>query len=65
MEKIALSPKEAGALVGISENDIRTLCRTGAIKATRLGNHWKIPTRYLAEWIEDLADQGEVIEVRR
>ena len=60
-EKIALTPKEAGAMTNIGECEIRRLCASGDIMATRVGREWKIPRKLLDEFVTEKARKGEPI----
>ena len=59
MEKFVLTPKEAAAYIGISENRIRELCAAGEIKAARSGRCWKIPRPLLETYVIHKAERGE------
>jgi excisionase family DNA binding protein len=48
-EKLVFSVAEAGKVLGISDNTIRTLINTGKIKAVRVGRRILIPRRGLEE----------------
>lgn len=58
MEKFVLTPKEAGEYIGLGENQIRSLCTSGEIKAVRSGQNWKIPKPLLEEFILRKAEKG-------
>lgn len=38
-----LTTKQAAALIGIDETNVRRHCRTGQLKATKFGRAWMIP----------------------
>ena len=58
MEKFVLTPKEASEYIGLGENQIRSLCTSGEIKAVRSGQNWKIPKPLLEEFIIEMARKG-------
>lgn len=39
-----ITSKEAAQLARCSENHVTQLCRSGKVKAVRLGRHWRINT---------------------
>lgn len=61
MERFLLTPKEAAAYIGISENKIRSLCAARAIKATKSGKNWKIPKPMIEQYVMECAEKGEEI----
>ncbi len=48
-----LSLKEAAARSGLSTGFLRRLCRTGGIRATKVGRDWVTTWRAVAEYLED------------
>lgn len=64
MEKILITPKEAGKLLSISENRVRELCRndpTFPCTRNRNGGWHKVYAQGLAKWIEEKCQNGEAI----
>ena len=61
MEKFTLTPKEAAEYIGMGENRIRQLVKSGEIPAARSGRNFKIPRPLLEEWILEKARNGEQI----
>lgn len=58
MDKFVLTPKEAAAYIGISENRIRKMCAAKEIKAARSGKNWKIPKPMLERYVLEKAEVG-------
>lgn len=46
------NPKDASIALGIPETSVRELCRTGQLRAFKVGKLWKIPKAWLLEFIE-------------
>ena len=61
MEKFVLTPKEASEYIGLGENQIRSLCTSGEIKAVRSGQNWKIPRINVEQFFLDKAETGDPI----
>lgn len=59
MDKFVLTPKEAAAYIGISENRIRELCAAKEIKAAKSGRCWKIPRPIIEGYVMPKAEKGE------
>lgn len=53
-----LSPHEAAQALGVADNTVRTLCKSGAIHARKTGDgqaiatRWLIPKRAVIDWLE-------------
>lgn len=48
--RFLLSPQEAGEYVGLSENKIRDLCKSGELPAAHSGANYKIAKPLLEQW---------------
>ena len=62
MEKEALAPQEAAALIGVGRNRLRQLLASGELPAIRLGpRSIRIPVAALRQWLVEkatIADDG-------
>jgi hypothetical protein len=62
MEKILITPKEAGRLLSISENKVRELCVSDpTFPSTKNGAHHKVFASALPDWAADKCKRGEAI----
>lgn len=55
------NPKDVSEAIGIPENGVRQLCRTGKLRAFKCGALWRIPKAWLLDFIEQggcLANEG-------
>jgi excisionase family DNA binding protein len=50
---IAVRPREAGQLVGLSERKVRELIATGAIRSVKIGGSRLIPYAALEAWLAE------------
>lgn len=57
-DRFLLSPKEAGAHLGLSENKIRALCKSGEIPAAHSGVNFKIAKPLLEQWAIEKCKEG-------
>src|SRR4051812_11266808 len=71
-DRLAFTPNEAAALLGLPERSIRDLCARGEIKATKLGERWLIPRSEITRLAganpaphEAATDEREVDRLRR
>ena len=65
MEKILLTPTEAGRIIGISENTIRILCdEDPTFPSFKNGTHHKIGRAALEEWLTNKCRLKEAINTR-
>ena len=62
--RIALSPPEAAASIGVSESWLREQMRHGGLPYSRIGGRVLIQPRKLAEWL-DRHEEASIDEVRR
>lgn len=46
------TPEDAAKYLNLRVASIRELCRTGRLRAIKVGNLWRIPRAYLQEFIE-------------
>ena len=46
---VILTPKDAGILLGLSEQSIRMRCRKGKLPAIKIGKLWRIDKEKLME----------------
>lgn len=49
------NPKDVSIALDIPESSVRELCRTGKLRAFKVGMLWKIPKAWLLEFIESNA----------
>jgi len=50
-----LSVREAAALAGVSEQYVRKVLRSGALRGIRIGKAWAVDEKKLQHWLEERA----------
>lgn len=53
------TPEEIGNLLNVDKQVIRNLCAAGKIRAIKVGRLWRIPKRFLIEYLEGGADANK------
>lgn len=59
------NPKDVSIALGIPESSVRELCRTGRLRAFKVGSLWKIPKIWLIEFIESNASSQSLNAVKQ
>lgn len=58
MEKLLLSPEEAGELLGVGRSTVYDLMRMKVLPSVKVGRCRKIPTAALQVFVERLVEQA-------
>lgn len=59
------NPKDVSRALRIPETSVRELCRTGKLRAFKVGALWKIPKSWLIEFIESNVSSQSVNTVNQ
>lgn len=59
------NPKDVSIALDIPESSVRELCRTGKLRAFKVGTLWKIPKIWLIEFIESNVSSQSVNTVNQ
>ena len=65
MEKLLLTPEEAGDLIGVGRTRVYELLRRGAIVSVRIGRSRRIPHQALVAYVERVRETASGYEVAR
>ncbi|MEQ7009384.1 helix-turn-helix domain-containing protein [Actinopolymorpha sp. B17G11] len=56
MERLLLTPVEAGQVLGICRSQVYVLLRTGVLRSVKIGGSRRILAESLREYVAELAD---------
>jgi excisionase family DNA binding protein len=65
MEKLLLTPEEAGDLTSVGRTRVYDLLRRGAIVSVRIGRSRRIPHQALVAYVERVRETASGYEVAR
>lgn len=58
MEKLLLTPEEAGAVLGVGRSRVYDLMRTRQLPSVRIGKSRRVPAAAVQAFVDELMERG-------